>query len=119
MKGRWWEDLPGLGDSGCGLGLVSKNAVVLMFLELLLVEKSWWVVESLKLWVGKLNPNRFWVWEGDGEHGLGSFRKEVSLREIVKAIDGSAEIRGTKVEVGKKTKHWDLIVVKYIYKSNY
>lgn len=61
------------------------------------------MVENLKFWVGKdragrLNPRSFWVWEGEGEHGLGSFGKEVALREVVEAIDGGAELRGMKID---------------------
>jgi len=39
-----------------------------------------------------LNPRSFWVWEGEGEHGLGCFGKE-----LMKAIDGGgAELRRLK-----------------------
>jgi hypothetical protein len=35
-----------------------------------------------------INPRRFLVWEGEGEHGLGCFEKE-----LVKAIDGGGTVQ--------------------------
>jgi hypothetical protein len=90
-----------------------KSTSVIRLLELALVKKCWWVVENLKFGVEKdcewLNPRNFWVWEGEGEHGLGGFEKE-----LVKAIDGGgAEFRGMKIKEWKIDEHRVVVAVRF------
>lgn len=89
------KHLLGLDVSDEALWFWKKKALVVKLLEFL-VDKLWWVNESLG--VGKvyerLKPN--WVWKWREESDLieeETFRDEIGLRELAEAMDDNKNTR--------------------------
>ena len=67
----------GLEGSRFELQFLKKNAVVVVFLEDLLEEKTWWVMETFRFWdksgCERLRASSFGGWEEEVDLGLVSF----------------------------------------------